>query len=525
MKIKSVLIVGGGSSGWMTAAGLCKFFDGDDIKISLVESKTIPTVGVGESTIADKFNEFLSVLDLKDEDWMPHCNATYKNGLTFIDFRDVDTKFEYPFGNNQYGKGDLKPWSYLAAKYNLPPESFSEFHCENTFLCSYNRLTKNERNKVPYFDFKYDTAYQLDASKFGKYLKDNVAIPNGLNHYYDDIVEVKKDDAGFITSLVGKEGEYSADLYIDCTGFKSLLLGESMGAEYVSFKPWLSNDRALATHIPFIDKPNEMTITTDCTGMPNGWSWYIELWNHIGTGYVYSSDFVDDDTAEKEFREFLTKKSGKDRAEQAEFRSIRMKNGTHTKAWIKNVVGIGLSYGFIEPLESNGLLSAYSNILRIADLIKGRNYSVNRFDIDGYNVSAAHEMNGFMAFVAAHFGLSSRDDTPYWKYNTQERSYLYPTGYDKLGRINMSASYQSFGDYFEAAAYSQVNYQRWDPVMRGWLYIMAGMGYKPLSNYEYSNHPYPSADIKGWIEHRKRVVKYIETLQTPYEFLKENIYG
>jgi len=524
MKIKSIIIVGGGSSGWMTAAGLSKFFDGDDIKISLVESKTIPTIGVGESTIADKFNDFLDLLDIKDEDWMPYCNATYKNGITFIDFRDVDTKFEYPFGNNHYGNNDINSWSYLAAKYNLPPESYAEFHNENTLLCKYNKLTKNEKNKVPYFRFKYDTAYQFDATKFGEYLKDNVCT--NVSHYYDNIVGVKKDDEGYVEYLVGQlHGKYEADLFIDCTGFSSVLLEKEMGAEFVSFKPWLSNDRALATHIPFIDKPNEMTNTTDCTGMPNGWSWYIELWNHIGTGYVYSSDFVDDDTAENEFRRFLIEKSGKDRAEQAEFKRVRMKNGTHTKAWIKNVIGIGLSYGFIEPLESNGLLSAYSNILKLAELIKARNYNINRFDIDSYNVNAAHEMTGFMAFVAAHFGLSSRDDTPYWKYNTQERSYIYPTGYEKLGPINMTAYNQSFGDYFEAIASSQLRYTKWDIVMRGWLYIMAGMGYKPISNHEYTNHSYPSADIKGWIEHRNRVAKYIETLQTPYEFLKENIYG
>ena len=525
MKINSILIVGGGSAGWMTAAGLSSFFPPEDkIKISLVESKTIPTVGVGESTIADRFNEFLIMCGLKDEDWMPHCNAAYKNSLRFTDFRDVGTSFEYPFGNNYYGKTDLKAWSYLTAKYDLPPESFAEFHCENTFLAYLNKGTKNKGEEIPGFDFRYDTAYHFDAKLFTEYLKDNVALPKGLEHYYDDIVGVEKDDDGYITSVIGKSDTYSADLIIDCTGFKSLILEEEMGSEWMSFKPWLSNDRALATHVPYHDKEKELMNVTECIGMPNGWCWLISLWNHQGMGYVYSSDFVDDDTAEAEFRAIISKRKGYDVASEAEIKPIRMRHGAHKKAWIKNVVGIGLSYAFIEPLESTGLLTAYSNIIRIADLIKNRNYNVNRFDIDGFNLTANHEVNGYRDFVAAHFGLSSRCDTPYWKYQTQERSYVYPST-DDWDKVRVSLFQQSFDDNFAAAMYSQYHYQEWSPIMRGWIYIMGGMGYKPMSSYEYFSKPNPDAKIEGWLLHRSKMEEYVKTLPSSYQFLKDTIYG
>ena len=530
MKINSVLVVGGGSSGWMTAAALCKFFKNTHLKISLVESKNIKTIGVGESTIAS-INSYLDILELEDEEWMPSCEATYKNSIRFTDFREKDTVFEYPFGGDftNYENG-VMTWAELAARHDLPPESFSEFFNENTFLAMYNRCTKNEKRYLDSFNFKEHTAYHFDAELFGKFLKEKICIPHGLDYHVDDIVSFEKNEDGYLTSIIGESGQkYSADLFIDCTGFKSMILEQEMGSEFISYKPWLLNDKALATCIPYVDKEEEMHNVTNCTAIENGWVWDIPLWHRIGTGYVYSSDFVDDETAEKEFRNHLARDPRfAERAETAVMRKINIRHGMRKEAWVKNVVGIGLAYGFVEPLESTGLVSTHSNIIRLLDVLQRRDFKLNKFDIDGYNLSASHELEGFRDFVAMHYMCSSRDDTPYWRHITQEKSFL---NLEKHGQERMTNG-MTFTDSFRAHAHFLNIHKVWTPQSSGWNYIMGGMGYKPLGKYFYElvcnaipgKAEKTDDNLAQWSHHRENLIEYIKSLPTHYEFLKENIY-
>lgn len=530
MKFKNVLVVGGGSSGWMTAAAFCKFFKPEEnVKVSLVESKNIKTIGVGESTIGS-INTFLDILGLKDEDWMPSCEATYKNSIRFTDFRDNNTVFEYPFGGTWNFESGVMSWAEIKAKYDLDADSFSEFFNENTYLAKYNRCTKNEKGYLDGFDFKQHTAYHFDAELFGKYLKQNICIPHGINYNVDDIVGVEKDEHGYLTCVIGESGKkYEADLFIDCTGFRSRILEQEMGSEFVSYKPWLSNDKALATCIPYVNKEEELHNVTNCTAIENGWVWDIPLWNRIGTGYVYSSDFVDDETAEKEFRNHLARDPRfAERAEKAELRKIDIRHGYHKEGWVKNVVGIGLAYGFVEPLESTGLVSTHSNIVRLMEILQRRKFNVNRYDIDAYNYSAAHELNGFRDFVTMHYAASSRMDTPYWRYHTQEKSCRGLGGeVVRQGQNNMT-----FDDAFEASMHILQIHKVWTSQFSGWAYIMGGMDYCPLGEFFYNifveDHPSrierTDATYEQWLQHRENITAYVQTLPTHYEFLKENIY-
>ena len=505
MKIKSVLIVGGGSSGWMAAASLSMH----GLDVSLVESKSVPTIGVGESTILG-FNRFLQSVGLKDEDWMRKCNATYKNSIRFTDFYKKGTTFDYPFDQHLTEEG-ITEWALMSAKYDLPPESFCEYFSDNYFLAKHNRNTKGDSN----FEFNFDqyTAYHIDAKLFGEYIKDNATR---IKHYYDDIVGVTKDENGYLTSVVGQD-TYTADLYVDCTGFQSLLLEKEMGSRFISYKPWLSNDRAIACNLPYSDKEKELTNVTNCTALNSGWSWNIPLWNRMGTGYVYSSDFISDDEAEKEFVKYLG-------TDDVDFNKINIRHGVREKAWVKNVVGIGLSYAFVEPLESTSLVSTHDNIFYLTELLERKNYDINGFSIDGFNYLCKTNLARNRDFVSLHYKLTSRTDTPYWRYQVEKN---WP---------EQDAGTNKGVDYYNDIHIVHSLEHRWGvvPETEGFYYILAGMGEKPfgkilLGQLKGMNYPPASSSkletlYKDFKKEVDEMNAHMKTLPSSYEFLKKHIY-
>ena len=409
MQVKSVLIVGGGSSGWMTAAALVKQLPW--LKVSLIESPDVPIIGVGESTIG-QINTFFKYLDRKDEQWMKHCNATYKTSIKFLNFREEPTTpphvFHYPFGRYDFSDKPRMLMEWFIAKANNPeldPYTFSQFFHDSVMMTDANKLCKNEDGKIRGFSFSEDTAYHMDAGLFGVYLRDHICLPAGLEHILENVQDIKKKEDGSIDHLITDKGrKLEADLYIDCTGFKSLLLEQAMGVPFISFNDTLMNDSAIATVIPYVDRDYEMECVTSCTAIESGWVWNIPLWNRIGTGYVYSSKFSTKEQAEEEFRNHL--KSGNmrvpyqiDRADQAVFKHIKIKHGTHERSWEKNVVGIGLANGFIEPLESTGLMLTHEAIIKMVSAIKMRGGRVTKFDVDCFNYAFKEQILGFKEFI------------------------------------------------------------------------------------------------------------------------------
>ena len=528
MKIESVVIVGGGSSGWMTAAALSKLCP--NLEIALIESKNVKTVGVGESTLGH-INRFLHLLGLKDEDWMPYCNATYKNSIRFTNFRENDgTHFEYPFGVD-FDFTDkphaLNTWSEVSLiDPSYGPDTFAEFYNANTFLAKYNKQTRNEDKKIRNFNFKYDTAYHLDAELFGKYLKETIAIPNGVKHIVGDVTGFQprtSHDISIEYLVIDGETAIQADLYIDCTGFKSLLLEQYQGVPFEDFSKKLANDKAWACRIPYIDRENEMHNVTDCHALDNGWVWNIPLWNRIGTGYVYSSKFVSDEDAQKEFREHLAK-TDPERAENAEMFQVNIRHGKRSRAWVRNVVGIGLSYGFVEPLESTGLLTTHENIIKLVGLLSQRDGYICRAEIDGFNFAVDHEVSNFVDFVSMHYAFSQRTDTPYWRWATQINEY---------NPNMMSIFLNKFGSYQNFFGNSITN-DNWVMGSNGILFIAAGMGMKSVKHFAAMEQ---ILDARGetidmihdckrkYEQYRDELVKHVNTLPSHYEFLRDNIYG
>lgn len=505
MKIAQIVIVGGGSSGWMTAACLSKLCP--HLQISLIESPTIKTIGVGESTQA-RINEFLQLLEMRDEEWMPACNATYKNAVRFTNFRENDgSYFDYPF-TTAFDFQD-KPlgadtWSHIKVRdSSYGPETFAEFYSNNALLCKYNRQTKNENGSLRGFLFDYDTAYHLDSHLFGKYLKEKIAIPNKVDHIISDVVDCTFEGDNIESIKLSDGSIIKADLFIDCSGFKSLLLGNYQKQEFISYEDKLINDRAWVCQIPYENKETEMVNVTNCTALDNGWVWNTPTWTRIGTGYVFSSKFVSDEEAKQEFVEHLG-----ERGKSASMRLIKFKHGRYKQAWSNNVVGVGLSYCFLEPLESTGLWTTHENIVRLSEILNTRQGYVSRSEIDGYNYATEFELNQMVDFVSAHYAFSMREDTPYWKWCTQtmsnlQKSFMHSTMLDK----------------------------NWHPRFAGTIYIAAGMGLSSVSSVSMSNKILKDLGginidtIKNAYErNRDKVTDYVQSLPSHYEFLCDNIY-
>lgn len=529
MNYKKVTIVGGGSSGWMTAAALAKLCP--HLDITLIESDKIGTVGVGESTLGH-INKFLKMLDLKDEDWMAACNATYKNSIRFTNFREgKGESFEYPFS----GGLDLtdKPagntaWSELAVMYpdEYTPETFAEFYCTgNTMLAKYNKQTKNKNGILRNFRFEWDTAYHMDAQLFGQYLKDTIAVPLGVKHIISEVHSFKKDQVGNITDIMLIDGTVvTSDLWVDCTGFKSQLLEQWMGQEFQSFDKMLANDRAWACRLPYIDREREMHNVTDCHALGNGWVWNIPLWNRIGTGYVYSSRFISDEDAKREFRDHLTIKHNKEIAENAEMFNIKIKHGKRRRAWSMNVVGIGLSYGFVEPLESTGLLTTHENIIKLVETLNRRNGFVTRSEQDAFNLGAATDIDQFRDFVSQHYAMSGRTDTPYWRWCTEINEYSPNMMGDSMQ--NQAQYANCLGNIIQHQTY-------WNQGI-GNMFIFAGLGVNAISTkaliYARNRDGIDKDQEIGFTkrayeDYKQYVIEHVKTLPSHYQFLKDNIYG
>jgi hypothetical protein len=531
MHIKRVTIVGGGSSGWMTAAALSKLCP--HLDITLVESKKIGTVGVGESTLGH-INKFLKLLDLKDEDWMAACNATYKNSIRFTNFKKNDgTSFEYPFsaGLDFTDKpSGTQAWSELATLYpeEYTSETFAEFYCTaNTMLAKYNKQTRDKEKVLRNYDFEYDTAYHMDAQLFGQYLKDNIALPNGVKHIIGEVHSHKKNTIGYITDIMLESGEVlTTDLWIDCTGFKSILLEHWMGSQFMPFDKYLANNSAWACRLPYIDREREMHNVTDCHALDNGWVWNIPLWNRIGTGYVYSNKFTTPDEAKREFRKHLAEKHSPEIAENAEMFHIDIKHGRRRRAWLGNVVGVGLSYGFVEPLESTGLLTTHENIIKLVDTLNRREGYVTRSEREGFNFAVEYDVLKFRDFVAQHYAFSQRTDTPYWRWCTQHNEYCPEMMGDTL--LMQSQFPNMLGNIVSTNTYPGEYV--------GNMFIAAGMGMKSISTPELIFHNGSRQNValkeeqigyskRRYEEYRDFVVEHVKTLPSHYEFLKNEIYG
>jgi len=417
--IKEIVIVGGGSAGWMSASTLIRFLP--DIKITVVESPKIPTVGVGESTQANLKN-WMNVLGIDQNDFMYETDAGLKYGIMYKDFYQInDDGYFYPFGPGIFSENyNATLWQFKKLLY---PEISVRDYCNSFYsqmtLMEQNKISMNEDGSLDAFNPYNDVSFHFDAIKFALFLRDKYAIPRGVHHKLAEVKDAILDENGISKLILDNGEEVTADLFVDCTGFKALLIEKYLNEPLISFERELPTNRAWAIQIPYDEnKEKELINYTTATALSSGWVWAAPLWSRIGTGYVYSDKFISPEDAAIEFRSYLQKVRGKERIpDDIQFRDISFYAGIRERTWVKNVVAIGLSASFLEPMEGNGLYSIHEFILRLVKILsKG---FVNQWDRDSYNWVINDMTLGFKEFIQSHYFLSKRNDSPFWRHMTE----------------------------------------------------------------------------------------------------------
>ena len=481
MKINKIVVVGGGSSGWMTAATLVKEFPTKDITV--IESKDVPIIGVGESTLGGIRN-WTSFIGLDEHSFFKHTDASYKLSIKFTDFYKKDFgSFHYPFGKAHKVAENRNPMEDWHMKKYFYPETDSDDFTDCLFpassLFKNNKYSSNEFQDFGDFNPNTDVAYHFDAIKFGIWLRDQYCIPAGVKHVQATVTGANVSEEGIEYLILDNNEHVLGDLYIDCTGFSSLLLGQYLKEPFDSFSDILPNNRAWATQIKYKDKTKELEGYTNCTAIENGWCWNIPLWSRLGTGYVYSDKFVTPEEAKQQFKNYLMSNKmvvprTQEEVDSLEFKNISMRVGIHKKTFVKNVVAIGLSAGFIEPLESNGLFTVHEFLFSLLDVLQRED--ISQFDRDMYNIDVKNTFTNFASFVALHYALSHRDDTEYWR-DIKNRTVFNLRNFDPATvkeRSKVDGFYDVVYRYMDQWAYANDN--------NGIQYIATGLQLYMLNN-------------------------------------------
>lgn len=402
--LRKVLIAGGGSAGWMTAALFSRLFQGL-YEITLVESEEIGTVGVGEATIPaiKKFNELLG---LDEDEFLRRTQGSFKLGIQFKDWSHPGSSYIHGFGVIGQDLGWLRCHQYwLRMKELGQAGDFSQLSI-NTAAALENRFlrARPEMGDSPIAHIAH--AFHFDASLYARFLS-GYAQERGVRRREGRIVDVTlRGEDGFVQSVTLADGAVlEADLFIDCSGFRGLIIEQAMKTGYEEWTHWLPCDRAIA--VP-CDRSEDFTPYTRSTARPAGWQWRIPLQHRTGNGHVYSSQHMDDAEAERILLANL------DGAQRAEPLRIRFVTGKRKKIWNRNCVAIGLASGFLEPLESTSLHLIQSAIIRLVRLLPDAGF--DPAGIDEFNRQTDFEYERIRDFVILHYKATQRDDTAFWRY-------------------------------------------------------------------------------------------------------------
>ncbi len=402
--LKKILIVGGGTAGWMTAAVLLHSL-GRQYRIQLIESDEIGTVGVGEATIPS-IMKFTSLIGLDEDEFMRRTQATFKLGIQFRNWGAQGDSYIHGFGSMGRKTGLVDFHHYWLKAWQAGRVDRLDDYSINLLACEKNRFmrARTDNPGSPLADIRH--AFHFDAGLFARYLREH-SEKLGVTRTEGRIASVQTHaENGFVASVTMDDGSvHEADLFIDCSGFRGLLIEQTLKTGYDDWSHWLPCDSALA--VP-CESVSPLLPYTRATAHGAGWQWRIPLQSRIGNGHVFCSRFMSQDEATAILMNNL------DGPALAEPRLIRFVTGKRKKFWNKNVVAIGLASGFIEPLESTSIHLIQQGIVRLVELFPTGGFE--QADIDEYNQQSATEFEQVRDFIVLHYHATQRDDTAFWNH-------------------------------------------------------------------------------------------------------------
>ncbi|TKB47462.1 tryptophan halogenase family protein [Thalassotalea mangrovi] len=418
--INSVTIVGGGTAGWLTACYLARQLNqeaADTITITLVESPDVPIIGVGEGTWPT-MRTTLQRIGVDESRFIRECDVSFKQASKFVNWHrpaqgNTDNFYYHLFDGPGFS------WEFNPVPYwldgSLGFSSYANAISLQEQVCQHHLAPK--MMVTPQYQGVFNYAYHLDAGKFSQLLKTVATTELGVNYISANVTDVHLDNDGSIRSLsTDRTDDLGADLFIDCSGFKSLLLGEALKVPFIDLNDVLFVDRAVTIQAPYKTPECPIASQTISTAQEAGWIWDIGLQSRRGTGYVYSSKYSSAEQAEQLLRDYLN-----DSEAELEARHLQMRVGHRQTFWEKNCIGIGLSAAFMEPLEASAIFLIEAACFMLAEQFpknqRGMDYVRNQF-----NESFAFRWQKTVEFIKMHYVLSERDDSPFWRDNKDPAS-------------------------------------------------------------------------------------------------------
>ena len=416
-RISRIVIVGGGSAGWLSAGVIAAEHRiasqaTQPIEIILVESPDVPTIGVGEGTWPS-MRSTLQRIGLSETDFIRECDASFKQGTCFRNWcHGTGDTYSHPFSvPTDYA--DINLASHWLALDEAPP--FADAVTPQTAL--FADCLAPKQITTPEYAFVVNYAYHLDAGKFAELLRRHCTENLGVKHIRANVARIDAAENGDIGSIAtDRGGDIAGDFFIDCTGTRSLLLGKHFEVPFVSQQSYLFNDTALAVQVPYTADDQPIHSCTRSTAQPAGWIWDIGLPTRRGTGHVYSSAHISEDQATAQLLAYIEEIADDETANSIVPRKIRFQPGHRRKFWHRNCVAIGMSSGFIEPLEASALVMIELAAVMIAEQLPPTR-DIMDIVARRYNRKFLRHWNQIIEFLKLHYVLSARDDSAYWKDN------------------------------------------------------------------------------------------------------------
>lgn len=496
VQFSRIVVLGGGTSGWMAALSLVTGLPRSTV--TLIESEEVGIVGVGEATFPS-IRAFHDIVGVNEAEFLRATNGTYKLGAQFCDWRTKGSSYFHTFGNFGDTDGASALWGQYVRAYQATGGKSPALdqlgalgeQCLPTVMGMQNRFCMPAPESGA--DFTY--SYHFDATLYAPFLRD-MAVKRGAQRIEGKVVEVRRRPDGGVASLLLNDGrEIAGDLFIDCSGFISLLLGKTLGEPYVDYSHWLPVDRAWAC--PAERSGAALTPYTRATALEAGWSWRIPLRNRTGFGHVFSSRYIDEERAREQLLGQL------DGAPLAEPRLLRFTTGHRARFWVSNVVALGLASGFLEPLESTSIYLVQIGIGRLMTVLQsGKPLSEDM--VRGYNTDQTKHYERCRDFIILHYTLTGRTDSQFWR---DMASMTLP---ETLAfKIHLWRQGGQLYQYDEETFYPT-----------SWLAVHAGMDHWPeRCDPRYAKVP-EEASAQRLRERREKMAQLVGTLPTHEEFLQ-----